>query len=92
MKARRPAARYLLLFALLVGQWLYVSHAHDYAVFEGDQQCQLCLRGIQYDAFLPSTAHKTLAVTSHIFHNFASPNYRPTSQTRFHDSRAPPRS
>lgn len=89
--ARRPALYYLLLFALLAGQWLYVTHSDDDAAHDSEHHCQLCLHGIQYDTFLFATLLKSPLLTPHPFLIFPSLTNRSMSQSRFHDSRAPPR-
>ncbi len=82
---------YLLLFVLLAGQWLYATHSHEDEAYDGDHHCQLCLRGVQFDAFLPAILLKPPALAlRQIFHTPVFKN-RLTRHNRFHDSRAPPR-
>ena len=90
MKTQRRVFHYLLLFALLAGQWLYVTHSHaDYAL-DGDHHCQFCLHSVQFKTFLPVVAVQPPAQTPPHFFITPVPANRSILHSRFHDPRAPP--
>ncbi len=60
---RRRTLHYLLLLVLLVGQWLYATHSHEHeAEDDSDHPCPPCLRGLQFDAFVPAVPLKPTAL------------------------------
>jgi hypothetical protein len=91
MTSRRPAIYYLLLLALLAGQWLYVTHTHDHNALESDHVCQLCLHAVQFDSLLPALELQQLTPSGSHLVTFPDPSPHAARHVRFHDSRAPPR-
>jgi hypothetical protein len=86
------AFRYLLLLALLAGQWAYAEHSHHDDEPGSDHHCQFCLHSAQFDALLPTATLKP-AVPAHRHVLIATLQAScPTFFSRFHDSRAPPHS
>jgi hypothetical protein len=39
----RSGKQWLLILALLVGQWLLVAHTHSHPAIELDQVCEICV-------------------------------------------------
>jgi hypothetical protein len=91
MTIQRHAARFLLLLALLAGQWLSVAHSHDDSGIDADHVCQLCLHAVQLDAFLPAPELLPLTPASRSVSHSRSATPAAARHSRFHDSRAPPR-
>lgn len=61
---RRRLPQFLLLFALLLTQWLSVAHAFEHPALSSDQNCAICL----FDAGLDSAAPlPAAAVITHSF-------------------------
>ncbi len=92
MTTQRRALRYFLLFVLLFGQWLYLAHSQDHAAHDSGHPCQLCVHSVKFDAFLPAILLESPVLTPRPFLFVPFLTIRSTSHSRFHDSRAPPRS
>ena len=92
MTTQRRAIRFLLLFALLTGQWLYITHTDDHEALEGDHVYQLCLHAVQYDSFLPALELQQLTPSNSHLVSLRDASPHTARHARFHDSRAPPRS
>lgn len=54
---------WILLAAVLIGQWLAVAHASEHAVLQSDVSCAYCISGAG-PALLPVTAAAALTFTS----------------------------
>ncbi|MDP9140009.1 MAG: hypothetical protein M3O62_04360 [Pseudomonadota bacterium] len=39
----KPGRQWLLILALLVGQWLMVAHTHSHPAIELEQACEICV-------------------------------------------------
>jgi hypothetical protein len=92
MTTRHRAFRYLFLSALLAGQWLYAAHNHHDDTLDSEHHCQVCLHGVQLDAFLPPARLEPPVPKPQ--NSFITPaqTKHSTFHERFHDSRAPPHS
>jgi hypothetical protein len=90
MTTQRRAIRFLLLFTLLAGQWLYVTHTHDHDAFESNHVCQMCLHAVQFDSFLPASDLQKLTSSSLRLITLLDFSPHTAGNVRFHDSRAPP--
>lgn len=90
MNNQQRAFRFLLVFALLAGQWLYAAHTHHEDALDSDHLCQLCVHGAKLDAFLPVVLlNPSTPIPEQLFVAQAQTT-APALYTRFHDSRAPP--
>lgn len=88
---QRHAVRILFLFALLAGQWLYVTHTHDHDASESEHVCHFCLYAILFDSFLPAPELQLLIPTSRYVISSSTVTLAVAQNVRFHDARAPPR-
>ena len=84
--------QYFLLAALLAGPWQFSTHAHNDEDHNDDHACQLCLHAVQFDAYLPAVTPRVPVIASR--ERLHAPVYKAPStfHSRFHDTRAPPRS
>jgi hypothetical protein len=90
MTTQRRVSHYLLLLALLAGQWLYATHTHSDGTLDSDHHCQLCLHGVQFKTFLPVVELQPPAqIPQHVFIAPVAAS-RLALHSRFHDPRAPP--
>ena len=92
MSSLHRVFQYFLLAALLAGPWQFSTHVHHDEQHDDEYVCQLCLHAVQFDVYLPAVSPRLPVIASR--ERLDSPNYAaPTIfQTRFHDTRAPPRS